>query len=235
MEYLTYKPITSVDNTELPDFFNNWPEVDLDVPDYSTRKWPVIEESETTIAEESKPEETKEVKPILEKPKIDLPSTTTETTSTTTTTTSNKLKGKKLTKEEFKRRHWDRAVRAAQRLNIDPNDILGQAYLETGGNDSKPMFGIKATNWSGKSYAAPTHEYINGKRVDITDNFRAYDNHDAEFDDYVKLIQGKRYQHAQGLDTARYFDAIRRAGYATAPHYATASTKLSNEFKNIKI
>jgi flagellar protein FlgJ len=225
MDYLTYKPITSEENNiELPDFFNHWPEAELDLPDYTTRKWPVIEESEVTIAEESKPEETEEVKPVLEKPKITL-----------TTNNTRSSKGKKLSKEEFKRKHWERAVRAAQQLNIDPNDILGQAYLETGGDDSKSMFGIKATNWSGKKINSPTHEYINGQRKDIADDFRAYDNYDDEFNDYVKLIQGQRYRHAQGLNTANYFEAIRRAGYATAPHYATASTKLSNEFKNIKI
>jgi flagellar protein FlgJ len=126
------------------------------------------------------------------------------------------------------------ARKYAQQLNLDPKVLLAQAALETGwgkfvmrtadGISSNNLFGIKAGNdWQGPSARIQSLEYDNGQLKQIKSAFRAYDNHQQSFKDYVEFIQqGPRYQKAvQSADSSKsYLNELQAAGYATDPDYA---------------
>lgn len=142
------------------------------------------------------------------------------------------LPSKKLKINEFKQMFSEDAKRAAARLNIDPNIVLAQAFLESGGDPSKPMFGIKAQKgYKGTSKEYSTSEHLNGQDVKIKDRFRTYNTPAEAFDDYANFMLGKRYAKAIGAPTAKdYYTEIKKAGYATAPNYVDALMSVYNKF-----
>src|SRR5690606_28097698 len=140
--------------------------------------------------------------------------------------------------EAFVKSIWPAACGTAEELGVSPRALVAQAALETGwgrrlvgGADSHNLFGIKATGgWKGEKVASGTHEYYGGKRVDIRDDFRAYDSVQKSFDDYARLMRSKRYSGAlaAGDDPARFARALQQAGYATDPSYAAKITSIAN-------
>lgn len=140
--------------------------------------------------------------------------------------------------EAFVKSIWPAAQETARELGVSARALVAQAALETGwgrklvgGSDSHNLFGIKATGgWQGGRVNSGTHEYYGGKRVDIRDDFRAYDSVQQSFDDYAKLMRSKRYAGAlaAGDDPARFARALQKAGYATDPSYAAKITSIAN-------
>lgn len=142
--------------------------------------------------------------------------------------------------EAFVASVWPHAERTAQQLGVPTKAIVAQAALETGwgrrlvGRDdnvqSFNLFGIKAGgSWKGDAVNAATHEYVNGVRVAQRDGFRAYGSAADSFDDYTKLLSGKRYTQARGVDDVHGFaSALQQAGYATDPSYAGKITAIAN-------
>ncbi len=125
------------------------------------------------------------------------------------------------------------ARRAARELGTDPKILIAQAALETGWGKSLPtengqvsfnLFGIKSgSQWDGQSVAAGTHEYYDGSKTSIVDQFRAYEGIGQSFDDYVSLIKRlPRYENALQVasDPEAYVRALQSGGYATDPNYA---------------
>ena len=126
------------------------------------------------------------------------------------------------------------AEQAAEKLGLDPRVLVAQAALETGwgkavgklnnGNSSFNLFNIKAgSQYTGNQYAKNTIEYLNGTPKLEAAKFRAYNNYQESFNDYVNLIQNSpRYQDAlrQSSDSEAYLNGIQKAGYATDPNYA---------------
>jgi flagellar protein FlgJ len=126
------------------------------------------------------------------------------------------------------------AVRAARVLGVTPLALVAQAALESGwgerlprradGSSSFNVFGIKAGRaWAGERAAARTVEYVGGRPVEQSSEFRAYPSLAAAFDDYARLIAtDPRYAMARAGagDTGRYFAELQSAGYATDPAYA---------------
>jgi flagellar protein FlgJ len=123
---------------------------------------------------------------------------------------------------------------AAKKMNLNPRVLIAQAALETGwgkfvskgedGVNSKNLFNIKANNWKGDKVSITTHEYRDGVKLKITDNFKAYDSFEDSFDDYVKLITtSSRYNNAINVtdDPVKYLEELQKAGYATDPLYAS--------------
>lgn len=91
------------------------------------------------------------------------------------------------------------------------------------------LFGITATDsWkkSGNPVAAlPTFEYINGHKMEMTREFRAYQSWRDSFFDWARLLMGLSvYKKALGLlrDPATIITGIAEMGriYATDPNYA---------------
>lgn len=126
------------------------------------------------------------------------------------------------------------ARKAAEQLGVEPRVLVAQAALETGwgqhmitddnGGPSFNFFGIKATtDWQGGTAETTTHEYIEGRRLTMTDRFRAYSDPESAFQDYVDFLKANpRYQSAlaNADDPAAYTRGLQDAGYATDPHYA---------------
>lgn len=119
-------------------------------------------------------------------------------------------------------------AQACQRATgIPASLILAQAALESGWGARCPgnnLFGIKADKaWKGPTVDVPTHEVINGKRIAITDKFRAYASWADSMADHARFFQVNRryrdcFKETTGEGWAR---AVAKAGYATDPNYAT--------------
>ncbi|MDW5375310.1 flagellar assembly peptidoglycan hydrolase FlgJ [Halomonas sp. HP20-15] len=134
---------------------------------------------------------------------------------------------------EFLRELHGPAQAASRTTGVPAELILAQAALETGwgrheiptadGNNSHNLFGIKAgSQWQGETTDITTTEYVDGRAVKMVDRFRVYDDFEAAFTDYARLI-GDNPRYA-GVVTASNASnaarALQAGGYATDPAYA---------------
>ncbi len=109
-----------------------------------------------------------------------------------------------MTRKDFVIQNYPMVARLIKGTGIYPQTIFAQAIIESSGKMGNAMvvgksalalnannyFGIKAFNWTGR-------KYNNGK-----DWFRAYDNMEESFADYVKLITSKpQYKKALQADS----------------------------------
>ena len=122
---------------------------------------------------------------------------------------------------------------AAASLGIDPKLLVAQAALESGwgsalpshpnGRSSFNLFGIKAgPSWAGETVSQRTLEYVDGIPERRWEQFRAYPDLAATFQDYVDLVQGAAaYRDASAAPATpeSYVEALTRGGYATDPDY----------------
>lgn len=122
--------------------------------------------------------------------------------------------------------------------------LTAQVILETGwgksvckdrvtGKYSYNLFNIKGTGPAGY-VTVRTDEWYTDHYETITDQFRAYNNYEESFMDYVKLITGySRYkpclEHTD--DSDEYCRQLQACGYATSPTYATNLIRVMNENK----
>lgn len=101
---------------------------------------------------------------------------------------------------------------------ILPSVCIAQGALESGWNaKAKTLFGIK-----GNGNALKTVEYINGKYVNVTANFKTYPNIASAIHGYFDLICNNA-RYAGAVNNPNYISAIRaikNGGYATDPNYA---------------
>lgn len=144
--------------------------------------------------------------------------------------------------EEFVENLLPWATEAAGLLGLKPHALLAQAALETGwgkhlirtpdGNPANNLFGIKADQrWEGERVSVNTLEYEQGTAVKKRAYFRSYDSLRDSFHDYVDFLQSNpRYEEAleSTADSASYFTALQRAGYATDPEYANKIKAVMN-------
>lgn len=108
-------------------------------------------------------------------------------------------------------------------IGLDWRLIVAQSAIETGwGSKVKgnSFFGIKG-HGSGKTTTFTTQEVIDGKRVVIQDEFRAYDSLEDSVRGYGQfLLDNPRYSNylrANSLEEAA--SALQASGYATDPEY----------------
>lgn len=142
----------------------------------------------------------------------------------------NTISSKKYNMKDFKKYLMPDAERVAKKLKVDPNVILAQAFLESGGDTSKTIFGIKAQKgYKGKSALYNTKEHLGGKYVDTQEAFRKYDKVSDAFDDYGKLISGSRYSSAIGKSPQEFYDILKNKGYATDPTYSSKLMRVFNQ------
>jgi flagellar protein FlgJ len=127
------------------------------------------------------------------------------------------------------------AEKVAKESGIDPKLMVAQAALETGwgrhmieGDGNEPsfnLFGIKAdSRWSGNAVTITTTEFRGGVPMKERADFRAYDDYEASFRDYVDFLQSNpRYKDVlSSADQPEAFaDKLQEAGYATDPEYGS--------------
>lgn len=128
------------------------------------------------------------------------------------------------------------ALEASKRTGIDPRIIIAQSAQETGWGKSAPgnnFFGIKS-HGKGGGQTFNTHEYVDGKRVNVSDSFRQYGSPDESVAGYADfMLQNPRYgnlRNAQGLDAQ--LAALQESGYATDPNYSRSVGSIA---RNINI
>ena len=117
------------------------------------------------------------------------------------------------------------AIKAYHSIGVLPSLTIAQAILETGWGKSSignNIFGIKANStWTGKTKKAPTHEYVNGKKIYVNAIFRDYNTIEESIEDRSKFLSSLRYKKV--IDAKDYREAaleIFKAGYATDPTYS---------------
>lgn len=127
-------------------------------------------------------------------------------------------------KQEFVDALLPAAIEASKRTGVDPRIIVAQAAQETGWGRSAPgnnYFGIKS-HGQGGGQTLKTHEYVGGKRVNVSDSFRTFASPADSVAGYADfLLQNPRYRklmEAQGLDAQ--LAALQASGYATDPNYS---------------
>lgn len=114
----------------------------------------------------------------------------------------------------------------AKEHNIFPSVMMGQAILESGYGqsglvkNSKNIFGVK-----GKGDLYNTKEEINGKLVDVKDEFRRFNTYEESIRQYLDLLNSPHYSKFGVNKATNYKEQIQRiknAGYATDSNYVDA-------------
>ena len=118
---------------------------------------------------------------------------------------------------------------------ILPGTLIAQLFLESSSKgvvgasklsqDANNYFGIKCGGgWDGPKYYIETREVLNGRSVMVPACFRAYGSIKDSIQDYVLFLQeNPRYKNAgvfEAKTVKEQAQALKRAGYATAPGYA---------------
>ncbi len=148
----------------------------------------------------------------------------------------------------FIQRHNEAATNVEKTSGIPASFMLGQAGHETGwgkseirnrdGSPSYNLFGIKAgAGWTGKTTTVTTTEYVNGEAKKISAKFRAYDSYEDSFNDYARLInESPRYAEASKKtgSSMAFASELKRAGYATDPHYATKLSRAIDRTEQLR-
>lgn len=132
-------------------------------------------------------------------------------------------------------RYASMALRLEKEYGIPAPIILAQGILESGAGTSSLTrasnnhFGIKAGNgWTGRVHRAWDDEKVKSR-------FRCYSSADESFMDYAKLLStSKNYRSLFDINIYDYrgwANGLKKAGYATAPHYAQALIGLVDHYK----
>ncbi len=129
------------------------------------------------------------------------------------------------------------AQRVGREYDLYPSVIIAQAALESNWGNSglarapfHNIFGIKGY-FAGQSTNQPTIEYRAGRRLQLNDHFRCYDNDIQSLRDYAQTLTDPLYQGVHRRFTANYRQATHalQGKYATDPLY---EQKLNQLIKN---
>ena len=161
-----------------------------------------------------------------------------------------------MTPKEFIKQYKPFALETERKMGISHLFILAQAALESGWGNSAPgnmFFGVKATADTPENkrqlllttevLSSPTPpkeglfvEVISVKRLSggkwlyrVKDWFRKYDTPEECFTDHAQFFfKNKRYAKALEVkaDPYKFAEEVAKAGYATAPDYASSLKKL---------
>ena len=128
------------------------------------------------------------------------------------------------------------AKEVAEDLGVSYKIVLAQAALESGWGKSvkgNGLMGVKSHGEEG-GVAFTTHEVVNGKKVKITDSFKAYDTPEDSIRGYADFLRANsRYRYflrAGAENEDAQLSALQSSGYATDPTY---SQKLKNIIQGI--
>lgn len=139
------------------------------------------------------------------------------------------------TRKEFIEKYGAFIHKVTAGTGILPGTLIAQAFLESSANgkvggsklshEANNFFGIKCGPiWSGKKYNIKTKEYSGNTPYFVTACFRKYNSVEDSIKDYVNFLQvNSRYRNAgvfEAKTVKEQAEALKRAGYATAPGYA---------------
>ena len=151
-----------------------------------------------------------------------------------------------MTKSEFVA-----AVYAAAKVNETKTGVpaeiaTAQAILESRYGKSVPtdinngqysynLFGIKGSGPAG-SVTVWTTEYVDGKKIKVTADFKAYNNFKESIEGHSEfLMKNKRYKSLfESDDPVAWAKGLQKAGYATDPEYANKLIGIMKAWKLIK-
>lgn len=135
-----------------------------------------------------------------------------------------------MTPQEFIAKIAPAAVADMRKTRVPASLTIAQAILESSWGKSgltqkaNNLFGIKGTGTAG-SVQMPTTEYVGGKPIATTANFRKYNSWAESIADHSALIlngtrdKPTRYHGVLGADYKTACDKIKEGGYATDPAY----------------
>jgi flagellum-specific peptidoglycan hydrolase FlgJ len=138
-------------------------------------------------------------------------------------------------RKEFIKKYGAYIHKVTAKTGILPGTLVAQAFLESSGNDkvggsklsreANNFFGIKCgPAWKGAKYNIKTKEYKGNTPYYVTACFRKYKSVEDSIKDYVNFLQvNQRYANAgvfKAKTVKEQAEALKRAGYATAPGYA---------------
>lgn len=115
----------------------------------------------------------------------------------------------------------------SQQYGIPPEVFLAFNIHEGGKTVMAAPFGIKGT-YKGKGQMQDTFEVYDGQtRTYINDQFRAYDNLNEAYADFIDLVSNGRYKNAwnylqESGDWKGWLRQVQNAGYATDPNWANS-------------
>lgn len=133
------------------------------------------------------------------------------------------------------------AIASQKKHGVLASITIAQAILESGWGKSKlsieckNLFGVKAIGgWRGAKESYPTYEYYSGRKTLINDYFRVYNSYAESIEDHALfLVNNSRYRQHGFFNAKDYIgqaNALKRAGYATAPTYAQQLISLIDQY-----
>ena len=150
-----------------------------------------------------------------------------------------------MTKQQYINAYWPAAQEACKGTPIFPILALAESAVESawGGSQlamaANNLFGVKAYPklWTGRTKVFHTKEYTpDGRPYYVDAPFKAYDSPADSFRDYVKTVEGHRYQ-ATGTLTATTPEEqildIAAGGYSTSKTYAQLITEVMQGLKQL--
>ena len=156
------------------------------------------------------------------------------------------------TRKQFVEKYEPFINTVVKNSGLFPGTMIAQAIIESSGKyngvwsvggsglsrKANNFFGIKCSpGWKGKTFNANTGEYSPGGQYYVQQNacFRKYDNVEESILDHLKFLQTNSRYSKNGVFNAKNISeqatALKKAGYATAPNYASTIVKVYNEIK----
>lgn len=136
----------------------------------------------------------------------------------------------------------DAAPPSADVLGVSIEGIVAQSALETGWGryvvGQHNLYGIKATpDWTGKRVLVKTREVLDGQSVMESDWFRDYDSFADSIADHLAFLQQNTIYRDAGvfarMGDRLYFQALKNAGYATDPDYASSNLAVCDTIRSV--
>lgn len=145
-------------------------------------------------------------------------------TSAKLATPTNTKKAYKMPKhvDEYVKRFLRTAKKEAELYNIPVSITLAQGILES--NAGRSELARKHNNHFGVKYRG-SGKYAVYRDDTPKDKFQVYKSAWWSYRDHSKLLCMPRYNHLRKLyrlEYRKWAHGLKKAGYATAPHYATA-------------
>ncbi len=143
------------------------------------------------------------------------------------------------TKDEFIQLIHSKTHYGYEKYNIYPSITIAQAILESNWGDSqltqkgKNLFGIKANKEYKNKVDFVTNEFVDNKKIEVVQSFRAYNSYSESIEDYTDLLgRAKRYDPLKKCkDYKEQATALYACGYSTDPNYPQKIISIIEKYK----